>query len=41
MANADNIMDSFICLYFNHRLVTCSLCTPEGEKGSDVVSKDG
>lgn len=40
MADTDKISDNFTFLYFI-KFVTCSLCTVEGKKGEDVVSKYG
>lgn len=37
----DYIIDDFTLLYFNKKFLTCRLCTPEGNKGSDILSKDG
>lgn len=37
---ADKITVYFTCLYLGNKFLTCSLCTPEGKKGRDVVSKD-
>lgn len=38
MADIDKTTDNFTLLYFK-KVISCSFCTPEGEKGSDVVSK--
>ena len=35
----DEITDNVAFVYFKNKFLTCSLCTPEGEKGTDVVSK--
>ena len=41
LADANKITDNFTFLYFKKTFLTCSLCTPEGQKGQDVVNKDG
>lgn len=41
MSDIDKITDNFTFLYFKKTFLTCSLCAPEGQKGRDVVSKDG
>lgn len=35
----DKITDDVAFVYFKSKFLTCSSCTPEGEKGTDVVSE--
>ena len=41
MDETNKITKNCMFLYFQKRLLTCSLSTAEGETGLDVVSKDG
>lgn len=41
MAENNKISVFLTFLYYKKTLLTCNLCSHEGKKGSDVVSKDG